>query len=344
MKNIISATVSENFELTVSPSEGFTGEHNAETLKINISALVQNEYDYYIIIFDDTSAGGIRKSNEIRGGEDYPAYLDNETVICPLSYQLTSTGKLKFQLEAHKLEPSGSVIKKTSVACVEFKPSIMSGTNDELDSSSASRLDNFEKKIRDTEDLLKETESTVEEIKNTINEIEGVIAETENVITGIRTSLSAIENKVESLKTIPVATNESVGGFKLNPISPIQLDENNAAFIDYTKTDYIRPAIKLILELLAESDSTKTAYVKNCDDDPTVLDGMTVELNMGNCSHVLFSTETTGTINYCDGEFNAVALHAQKDFIYHFSGQGDSFRIKTYNKYTFRKLLLEGVE
>lgn len=344
MKNIISASVSEKFELTVSPSTGFTGEHNAEMLEIDISALVQNGYDYYIIIFDDTSADGIKKSNEIRSGEDYPAYLDNEKIFCPLSYQLTSTGKLKFQLEAHKIENSGSIIKKTSVAEVEFKPSIMSGTSNEFDSDSASRLDSIEIKIKKAETLLKETCDTVAEIKNEIAEIEGITAKTENTIKEIKDSISDVADDVEDLKTIPVATNESVGGFRVSPLSPIQIDENNSAFIDYTKTDYIRPAIKLIFELLEESDSTKTAYVKNCDDDPSILDGMTVELNTGNCSHVLFATETAGTINYCDAEFNAVPLYAQKDFIYHFSGQGDSFRIKSYSKYSFRQLLLEGVE
>lgn len=344
MKNIISASVSEKFELTVSPSTGFTGEHNAEMLEIDISAIVQNGYDYYIIIFDDTSADGIKKSNEIRSGEDYPAYLDNEKIFCPLSYQLTSTGKLKIQLEAHKLEASGSLIKKTSVACVEFKPSIMSGTTDELDSSSASRLDNFEKRIRDAEDLLDKTKGAVEEIRSALREIDGALTTTENTIKEIESSISDVENNIETLKTIPVATKETTGGFRLSPISFIQLDENGAAFIDYTKSDYIRPAIKFLIEVLSDSNAIKTAYVKNCENDPDILDGLTVELNMGNCSHVLFSTETPGRINYCDADFNVAELYVQNNTIYHFSGQGENFRIRSYNKSEFRKLLLEGLE
>ncbi len=344
MKNIVSASVSDNFELTVSPSEGFTGEHNAEMLEINISSLIQSGYDYYIIIFDDTSADGIRKSNEIRSSEDYPAYLDNETVFCPLSSQLTSTGRLKFQLEAHKLEERGSVIKKTSVACVEFKPSIMSSSADEMDSSSASRLDKLENKIKKAETLLKETQDAVAEIKNAVAEIEGVTAKTENVIEEIKDSISDVEDNIEDLKTVPVATKETVGGIRINTLSPIQLDKDGAPFIDYTKTDYIRPAIKLIFELLRETDRIKTIYVKTCEDNPTILDAMTVDLNMGNYSHIMFCTETTGTINYCDGDFNIVELYAQNDVIYLFSGQGDTFKMTPYNRYSFRKLLLEGVK
>lgn len=154
MSNLITASVSENFELTVASSDGYTGEHNAETLEINISPLLTNEYDYYVLVFDDLSVSGVMKSNEIRNAEDYPAYLDTETIICPLSSQLTSTGRLKVQLEAHKITESGSIIKKTSVASIEFRPSIMSGSEMSFDSVSLSRLDDIEKRLLAAEKII----------------------------------------------------------------------------------------------------------------------------------------------------------------------------------------------
>lgn len=147
MSNIITAAVSESFELTAESSQGFTGEHNAETLEINISPLISHGYDYYVLIFDDLSVSGVVKSNEIRSESDYPAYLSAETINCPLSSQLTSTGRLKIQLEAHKLTENGSVIKKTSVASLEFKPSIMSGSDMIFNQDSHSRLDELDKKV-----------------------------------------------------------------------------------------------------------------------------------------------------------------------------------------------------
>lgn len=149
MSNIITAAVSENFELTAEASQGYTGEHNAETLEINISPLISNGYDYYVLLFDDLSVSSAVKSNEIRGETDYPAYLSGETIVCPLSSQLTSTGRLRFQIEAHKLTENGSAIKKTSVASLEFKPSIMNGNDAFFNQDANSRLDELDKKFNE---------------------------------------------------------------------------------------------------------------------------------------------------------------------------------------------------
>lgn len=149
MSNIITAAVSESFELTAEASQGFTGEHNAETLEINISPLITKGYDYYVLLFDDLSVSNAVRSNEIRGETDYPAYLSGETIVCPLSSQLTSTGRLRFQIEAHKLTENGSTIKKTSVSSLEFKPSIMSGNDTLFNQDANSRLDELNKKFNE---------------------------------------------------------------------------------------------------------------------------------------------------------------------------------------------------
>ncbi len=149
MSNIITAAVSESFELTAEASQGYTGEHNAETLEINISPLIAEGYDYYVLLFDDLSVSSAVRSNEIRGETDYPAYLSGETIVCPLSSQLTSTGRLRFQIEAHKLTENGSAIKKTSVASLEFKPSIMNGNDALFNQDAYSRLDELDKKFNE---------------------------------------------------------------------------------------------------------------------------------------------------------------------------------------------------
>lgn len=302
MSKSLTASVYESFELTVSPPEGFTGEHNAEMLEINISPFIKNGYDYYVIIFDDTSLNGVRKSNEIRSAQDYPAYLDNETVFCPLSAQLTSTGKLRFQVEAHKLIGESSEIKKTSVAEIEFKPSIMSGTDSEFDAASASRLDKLEGRIY------------------------------------------SAEKKLEEMKEIPLATADEIGGFKLDYSSPVQLDEHGAATLDLLKINLTNNLALTILGLIVQSDSTQLLYVKNCEEVGDTLDGLTFDMSLGTYSCILFYSEKSGTVNYCDGSNKVSELYAQGGKIYVFRGTGDSFRIDEYNRYSFRKLLLEGVE
>ncbi len=156
MSNKITAAVSESFELSAESSQGFTGEHNSETLEINISPLLTQEYDYYVLVFDDLSVSGTFKSNEIRNENDYPAYISGETIVCPLSSQLTSTGRLKFQIEAHKNTENGSVIKKSSVASLEFKPSIMGGNDMFFNQDYHSKLDELDKKIADLSQAVEE--------------------------------------------------------------------------------------------------------------------------------------------------------------------------------------------
>ena len=199
MSNIITAAVSEAFELTVESSQGFTGEHNAETLEIDISSLTSLSYDYYVLLFDDLSVCGVVKSNEIRSETDYPAYLSGDTIVCPLSSQLTSTGRLKIQLEAYKINETGSVIKKTSVASLEFKPSIMSGSDIYFNQDTYSRLDALDKKLA--------------EISETIESISEIPLATTSSVGGIKLSSSS-----------PIKLNDSgAAEFDMTKLKEIQL-------------------------------------------------------------------------------------------------------------------------
>lgn len=177
MNNIIKAAVSENFELSAESSQGFTGEHNAETLEINISPLVSRGYDYYVLVFDDLSVSRVIKSNEIRSETDYPAYLSGETIVCPLSSQLTSTGRLRFQIEAHRKTDNMLIIQKTSVASLEFKPSIMSAGDTFFAQDSLSRLDELDKKVA--------------ELFNSISEIGKIPLASTTTVGGIKLSSSS---------------------------------------------------------------------------------------------------------------------------------------------------------
>ena len=148
MSEKITARVDSNRKLTISMSEGYAGEHNAQMLEIGIGPFAEG-YDYYILNFDNYRFKGKITSNVIGTAEDRPAYVDNGVIYCPLTSQLTCTGRLRIQLEAHKKTDDGEIVRKSSVATVEFNASIM-GEDDMMDSNSPlyGRVDEIEDKIR----------------------------------------------------------------------------------------------------------------------------------------------------------------------------------------------------
>lgn len=152
MSEKITAIIDSNRILTISMSDSYTGEHNAQMLEIDIGPFAEG-YDYYILNFDNYRFKGKIASNIIGTAEDSPAYIENGVIYCPLTSQLTCTGRLRVQLEAHKKTEDGEIVRKSSVASIEFKPSIM-GDEDMLDSNSPvyGRIDELEDKVKSLEE------------------------------------------------------------------------------------------------------------------------------------------------------------------------------------------------
>lgn len=147
MSEKITAIIDANRKLTVSMTDGYAGEHNAQLLEIDIGPFAQG-YDYYILNFDNYRFKGNVVSNVISTSEDSPAYIENGMIYCPLTAQLTCTGRLRIQLEAHKKVEDGEIVRKSSVATVEFKASIM-GDDEMTDNkfSLNSRLEELENRV-----------------------------------------------------------------------------------------------------------------------------------------------------------------------------------------------------
>ncbi len=148
MSERITAIIDANRKLTVSMTDGYAGEHNAQLLEIDTGPFAQG-YDYYILNFDNYRFKGKIASNVISTSEDRPAYIDNGVIYCPLTAQLTCTGRLRIQLEAHKKIEDGEIVRKSSVASIELMASIM-GDDDMMDSNLPlyGRIDELEDKVK----------------------------------------------------------------------------------------------------------------------------------------------------------------------------------------------------
>lgn len=148
LSNVLTAIIDDGRNLVISPSEGFAGENNAEIIEIDIGPFADEDYDFFILNFENFGTKGKIVSNIIRTSADEPSYIDNGVIYCPLTSQLTAYGKLRLQLEAHKNGEKGELVRKSSVAELSFKPSVM-GEEDMMDSKNSiyGRLEDVEKLV-----------------------------------------------------------------------------------------------------------------------------------------------------------------------------------------------------
>lgn len=200
MTKILNAVIDEGRNLTVTPSDGFAGEHNAEAVEIDIGPFADEEYDYFILNFENFCAEGKLASNKIITEYDEPAYIVNGVIYCPLTAELTASGKLKIQLEAHKASERGEVIKKSSVAELEFKPSVM-GEEDMMNAGNTvhARLDEAEADI----ELLEERVGVIESEKYgaKIKDAEEKALSAQAKADAVEAKTGILESETEQLKS-----------------------------------------------------------------------------------------------------------------------------------------------
>lgn len=124
----MNGTIDGNRVLQFESAPAYTGEQNAVILKIDISDWESENPDCYILCFETSPMGEVFITAEKGVEEGRQAYIAEDYLLCPLSAELTSTGLLKLQLTAIFKEDDGSErVEKTSVATLEFEPSIAVG-------------------------------------------------------------------------------------------------------------------------------------------------------------------------------------------------------------------------
>ena len=74
MSNVLTAIIDDGRNLVISPSEGFAGENNAEIIEIDIGPFADEDYDFFILNFENFGTKGKIVSNIIRTSADEPSY------------------------------------------------------------------------------------------------------------------------------------------------------------------------------------------------------------------------------------------------------------------------------
>lgn len=302
MSEKITAIIDSDRKLTVSMTDGYAGEHNAQMLEIDIGPFVQG-YDYYILNFDNYRFKGNIASNVISTSEDSPAYIVNGMIYCPLTAQLTCTGRLRIQLEAHKkVEDGVEIVRKSSVATVEFKASIM-GDEDMMDNkfSLYGRLEELEKKVDE------------------------------------------LDKKMSGVTGIPVAGNERLGTVKYNYYSEVVADESGNLQINYHNVNGYRMAVLMILTLFKDNNKIKSFTAVDSTVASQILLEYSLAVLNGETQKVFFTVWNDCSIYYFDEEFTEQLFRARADMLYCYCIVDGAATIVTYEGEEMRKLIAEGV-
>ena len=98
----ITATVGTDYTMETASARGYIGESNAEQLAISIGPFAQAGFERYCLHFDTLAFGGRFSSDPVTANSDGPITLAGTTLYCPLTERLTSTGRLRVQLEGQK--------------------------------------------------------------------------------------------------------------------------------------------------------------------------------------------------------------------------------------------------
>lgn len=382
MKNILNAVIDESRNLVVTPSEGFAGEHNAEVIEIDIGPFAADDYDYFILNFENFCADGKLISNVIRTENDEPSYIANGVICCPLTAQLTASGRLRLQLEAHKNTDSGEIVKKSSVAELSFKPSVM-GEQDMMNSGGSiySRLEELEDGIEDAENRVQVLEeqnygakiSAVDQKVQAADAnaqgahakadaLDGRVAilETESVKTknrietvegykipesfdAIEDRVKALEDKPDALQTVPLATETNVGGFLLRNTSPVGLNEDGNLSLNYANLNIYSLSALFVLGLICKTGSVETIAGKTSSDISSYVYDCSMNLAADMIKAVAFSAFNRGTVGYLTSDYEIATINVEANHVYVISKKDGVTQVDDYFGTELRRLILEGI-
>ena len=109
----INGEIGDNRVLTLDPFTGYTGEQNAQVLKIDIASLQERNPDYYILSFETSPYGEVFII--AKQGEAGTAYIEENYLYCPIGAAITSSGEIRLQISAVITETAAKPLKKQAL-------------------------------------------------------------------------------------------------------------------------------------------------------------------------------------------------------------------------------------
>lgn len=126
MSHYVEGTVNADRKLQFTPAPVYAGEQNNNILKIDITGWTGIVPDYYLISCETSPIGEVFITAPITDSSE-DIYVDEGYIYCPLTYMMTRTGRLKIQITACKSDEQRETFEKTSIATLEFAPSLSPG-------------------------------------------------------------------------------------------------------------------------------------------------------------------------------------------------------------------------
>lgn len=181
--NTINAAVGEGRELVVDSVKGYSGEHNAEMIAVDLSGFAG--YDSYAIYIKTTPLGAVRRL-PVGDDDSTNPYIADGVMYIRLTSEFTCGGRLSLELEGVKIQDGVTVRELTSTAQIAFKPSM----------AAAAEKGEFGG---------------------------GAETELRLLAAALAKRLTDLEGRQTTLTEIPLAGETTVGGMKLTELSPIKL-------------------------------------------------------------------------------------------------------------------------
>lgn len=347
---IISAVIEADRKLAVSPSDGFVGEQNAEMIAINIGPFADENYDFFVLNFDNGISGGMFPSNVISTADDKPAYIDNGVIYCPIDASHTVSGNLKIQLEAHKTFDGRVTVKKSSVACISFGESLMGQVNAPCKTNPVyERLADAEGRIASAESRISDIEkenfgAKIEGVDSRISVLEGYDIPEKYERIGQR--IDDLENDFENfdaITSIPAADDKNLGGVKVSQYSDVFVNGNGFLGLRYGNVDMHSLSVLITLALLNESGRVETVVGNTADEITSVIYGQSMQIVSKAIEAVAFAAFEGGEITWFDENYEAKSASVIANSVYVLKLVDGRMNLKSYSGNELKNLILGGI-
>ncbi len=126
MQSYIEGRIGENRALEFEDATAFTGEHRANILAVSLDGSGLDGADCYFLHFETAPGAGYTVTNAITDENCEPAYIDDGIIFCPLTRELTGTGRLYVQLSAVFIDGENAHTVKSATARLDFGSSLVS--------------------------------------------------------------------------------------------------------------------------------------------------------------------------------------------------------------------------
>ncbi len=379
---VINAVIDNERNLIISPSRSFVGEKNSDMIEIDIGPFAQDDYEFFVLNFDNGISEGVFTSNIIRTAEDKPAYIDNGLICCPIDSTHTASGSLRIQLEAHKTDDGVLTIRKSSVACIKFDDSVMGQINSQYKPNSVlERLADAEGRIAATESRIASSESRIYNIENNglaeimdeeFDSVRSEITELDNELTGAETSINAvsdrvsviegydisdkfdtvnqkideIESEIESINaftSIPVAGSDTVGGVKIPNTSEISVSNDGSIRLRYGNMDPHSIFVLFAIAMLSETGRVETVIGETIDSIDQFVYSNSMMVGNGTIDAIAFAVFESGEITWLDEKYEERTSRVRPNCVYVLRLDSEGMYISGHEGVDLRDLIMEGI-